>query len=57
LLDKHRIAGLSGLIIEVVVVGLLFNIIMAIIFWKYKNFVEIRKAILGLMNNKLKGVL
>jgi len=48
---------LSGLIIEVVVVGLLFNIIMAIIFWKYKNFVEIRKAILGLMNNKLKGVL
>ncbi len=50
------ITGLSGFIIEVVVVSLLFNIIMAIIFWKYQDFIEIRKAILGLIKNKTKGV-
>lgn len=48
------IAGLSGLIIEVVVVSLLFNIIMAAIFWKYQDFVEIRKAITTIVQSKTK---
>ena len=51
------IPGLSGFIIEIIAVSLLFNVIMAAIFWKYQDFVEVRRAILGLINNKLKGVL
>lgn len=50
------IAGLSGFVIEVVVVSILFNIIMAIIFWKYQDFVEIRKAILSIISNKMKEI-
>lgn len=49
------IAGLSGFIIEVVVVSLLFNTIMATIFWKYRDFVEIRKAVLSIISSKMKG--
>lgn len=49
------IAGLSGVIIEVVVVSLLFNIVMAAIFWKYQDFVEIRKAVLSIISSKMKG--
>jgi O-antigen/teichoic acid export membrane protein len=48
------IAGLSGFIIEVVVVSLLFNIIMAAIFWKYQDFVEIRNAIITIVQSKTK---
>lgn len=48
------IAGLIGFIIEVVVVSLLFNIIMAAIFWKYQDFVEIRKAITTIVQSKTK---
>lgn len=50
------IAGLSGFIIEVVIVSLLFNSIMIIIFWRNKNFSEIRKTIQSLVSNKTKGV-
>lgn len=49
------IAGLSGFVIEVVVVSILFNVIMAIIFWKYKDFIEIRKAVLSIISSKMKG--
>lgn len=48
------IGGLSGFIIEVVVVSLLFNSIMAAIFWKYQDFVEIRKAITTIVQSKTK---
>lgn len=48
------IAGLNGFVIEVVVVSLLFNIVMAAIFWKYQDFVEIRQAITTIILNKTK---
>jgi O-antigen/teichoic acid export membrane protein len=48
------IGGLSGFIIEVGVVSLLFNVIMAAIFWKFKDFVEIRKAIAAIIQSKTK---
>jgi len=50
------IAGLSGFIIEVLVVSVLFNVIMAVIFWKYKDFVEIRKAIATIIQNKTRKI-
>lgn len=39
------ITGFSGFIVEVIIVSIIFNIIMALVFWRYQDFVEIRKSI------------
>lgn len=46
--------GRSGFIIEIVVISLLFNFIMAVLFWRYKDFVEIRRTIGTVIRSRAK---
>lgn len=48
------ITGFSGLVIEVFIVSVLFNIIMALIFWRYQDFIEIRKSIKTIVKSMIK---
>ena len=46
------VTGLVGLVVEVIAVSLFFNLVMVIIFWKHKDFIEIRKAVIGIVKRK-----
>lgn len=48
------LGGISGLIVQVVLVSIIFNGTMILIFWRNRDFVEIRNTILNIFNIRMK---
>lgn len=48
-----HLTGIAGFAAEVLIVSILFNVIMALIFWKNQDFIEIKNSLLSIVKSKV----